>query len=122
MASIALSKCTRNDDQGPAEKTKMPECPKAFSNSWIELPSIYGAPPLLETLQVTPCCCPGWKMVPVAVVEWCGWNIAFPRPSLEQERRDLSPPSCPLGFVFSKPSKLLCSRAQKKNAIIIQGK
>jgi hypothetical protein len=120
MTSITLSKFTRNDDQSPAEKTQVPKYPKAFSNSWIKLPSINGVPPLLETLQVTPCCCPGWKMVPAVAVEWCGWSIASPRPSLEQERWDLSPPSCPLGFVFSKPSKLLCSRAQKKNAIIIQ--
>jgi hypothetical protein len=122
MAKITPSKCTRDDDQGPAEKTQVSKCPEAFSSSWIESSFYQWCAPLLETLQVTPCCCPGWKMVPVTVVEWCGWSIASPRPSLEQERWDLSPPSCPLGFVFSKPSKLLCSRAQKKNAIIIQGK
>ena len=69
--------------------------------------------PCWKTLKGTACCSPEWIMLPVNTVEWCGWSISSPRPSLEQDGWNLSPPSCSPGFVFSKPSKLC---AQEPNS------
>jgi hypothetical protein len=69
--------------------------------------------PCWKTLKGTTCCPPGSMMVPVKTIEWCGWSISSPRPSLEQGEWNLSPLSCSLGFVFSKPSKLC---AQEPNS------
>jgi hypothetical protein len=45
-------------------------------------------------------------------------SIASPRPSLGQDRWNLSPPNCPLGFVMSKPSKppILGSLARRQKS------
>jgi hypothetical protein len=57
-------------------------------------------------------------MVPVNAVEWSGWSISSPRPSLEQDGWNLSPPSCSIVFVFSKPSKLCAQEPNRKMQII----
>jgi hypothetical protein len=75
---------------------RKPRCPivqKPPLSSGSNSSSFNGAPSLRETPKVAPCSFLDCLMVPVAAVEWCGWSIASPRLSLDQERWDLSPPS-----------------------------
>jgi hypothetical protein len=62
--------------------------------------------PYWKTLKGTTCFPPELMMVHVNTIECFGWIVSSPRPSLEQGEWNISPLSCSLGFVFSKPSKL----------------
>jgi hypothetical protein len=54
MAHKTPPEWSRNDGQDPAMKTQVLEFPEALPISWNELPSMNGAPPLLETLNGAP--------------------------------------------------------------------
>jgi hypothetical protein len=51
-------------------------------------------------------------------VEWCGWSISTPIPSVEQGEWNISPLSCSLEFVISKPLKLYAKEHQEANTKI----
>ena len=84
LAEVTPPKYLQTDEQGPARKTQVLECLKASSQCWIKLLLMQWCAPAGKPLMVRPFCPPGSMMEPVMSVEWCGWSISSPRPSLEQ--------------------------------------